>query len=103
MAKRRTLKREVNGLCVELMAEAMAKGLLIARDKATDSEGDGGEDRTKAALLGELLGEVLEMREAFLSQVNHPEAGVAPGKFYRALVADLTKRAEAIASRLESI
>lgn len=71
MANKRQLKRKINYITSELFAEAMATVIYSAKD--IREEGDN------------LLTSIIITRDDFISRVSHPEPGMKPKKYYRAL------------------
>lgn len=81
MANRRDLKKSVNYIVSELFTECMVHALYVP-----------GTDKQKA---DELLGEILNIQDEFLSRISHTEPGNVKG-FYKKFQEDFNARTEAV-------
>lgn len=81
MASRRELKKNVNYIAGELFMECLVNSLYVP-----------GTDKAKA---DQLMGEVLEMQDEFISRISHTEPGNVKG-FYKKFRADFNKKVDEI-------
>ena len=81
MASRRELKKNVNYIAGELFMECLVNSLYVP-----------GTDRAKA---DKLMGEILEMKDEFISRISHTEPGNVKG-FYKKFREDFNKQVDAI-------
>lgn len=72
MANKRNLKREINYICSELFAEAVATSLY---SNNSDEEN-----------LNTLLTSLMRMHSDYIMRVSHPEPGMPAKKFYNTLI-----------------
>lgn len=86
---KRQLKKSINYVCSALFAECMATSLH------TDAKF---EDTLKS-----LLTSILLTHSDFISRVSHPEPGMKPKKYYRALIDDFNKEASGLADQICSL
>ena len=85
MAKRRELKKKVNYISSELFMECLVNKLYVP-----------GTDKDKA---DQLMSEVLNMQNDFLSRISHTEPGNAKG-YYKKLLADFDAKVQEIIDAL---
>ena len=71
MANKRTLKRSINLICGELLAEAVAASLY-------DNDNHLADDDT-------LLFSIMHMQRNYICRVSHPEPGMSARTYYRDL------------------
>lgn len=81
MASRRTLKKNVNYIAGELFTECIVNSLYVP-----------GTDKKKA---DELMAEVLNMQDEFISRISHTEPGNVK-VFYKKFRADFNKKVDEI-------
>ncbi len=89
MANKRNLKKSINYLCGELLAECMTRELLAKKELHERLE--------------EVAVEILDMQCDMLSRVCCPEPGMKQKDYYKALTRDLGKRAQDILDKLNAI
>lgn len=82
MANKRTLKRAINIICGELLAEVVAASLY-----GNDRHKEGGET---------LLYSILHIQRNYISRVSHPQPGMPPKQYY----ADLRQKFHAEVSEV---
>lgn len=85
MAKRKELKKKVNYISSELFMECLVNKLYVP-----------GTDKDKA---DQLMSEVLNMQNDFLSRISHTEPGNAKG-YYKKLQADFDAKVQEIIDAL---
>lgn len=85
MAKRRTLKKNVNYIAGELFAECLVNALYVP-----------GTDKQKA---DQLMGKILETQDEFLSRISHTEPGNVKG-FYKKFNEDFNAKVSEIIDEL---
>lgn len=78
MANKRVLKRQINYICSELFAEAIAASNYASRDDVGDN-------------LNVLLKGILRMHSDYIMRVSHPEPGIKPKKYYNLMIESLNK------------
>ena len=78
MANKRTLKRTINLVCGELLAEAVAASLY-------------GNDKHKAGD-DTLLFSIMQMQRNYTSRVSHPEPGMKAKLYYKNLREQFSKQ-----------
>ena len=81
MASRSDLKKNINYIAGELFTECMVHNLYVP-----------GTDKKKA---DELLGEILNMQDEFISRISHTEPGNVKG-FYKKLIVDFNAKVDEI-------
>lgn len=86
MAKKRDLKRTINYICGDLLAEAVAA--VIYGNKENNEAGDN------------LLSTIIITRNDFISRVSHPEPGIKAKKYYKALVKEFNTTASDIIDKI---
>lgn len=86
---KRQLKKSINYVCSSLFAECLAAGLH------TDEKF---EDTLKA-----LLSSILLTHSDFINRISHPEPGMKPRAYYRALIDDFNKEANGIVDQICSL
>lgn len=72
MANKRALKREINYICSELFAECVAASLY---SNNADEEN-----------VNSLLASLMRTHADYIMRVSHPEPGMEPKKYYKALI-----------------
>lgn len=85
MASRKELKKNVNYIAGELFAECLINSLYVP-----------GTDKKKA---DQLMAEVLNMQDEFLSRISHTEPGNVKG-FYRKFHSDFSAKVNEIIEAL---
>lgn len=85
MANRRNLKKSINHIASELFTECLVNALYVP-----------GTDKDKA---DQLMGEILDMQNEFLSRVSHTEPGNVKG-FYKKLKVDFNAKVGEIIDKL---
>ncbi|MBQ8501480.1 MAG: hypothetical protein IJ494_04115 [Bacteroides sp.] len=88
MAKRRTLKKNINYIASELFMEALVNNLYVP-----------GTDKQKA---DQLMGEILNMQNEFICRVNHTEPGNVKG-FYKKLQEDFNTKVNEILEAMSNL
>lgn len=89
MANKRELKKEINFLTDELLAECICNGLC--------------EDTANAGKSEELMTRIIDMRNNLIARVNHPDGKNNPKKtkeHYKKIIADLDKAIDEIFGEL---
>lgn len=89
MAKKRELKQTINYICSELFAEAVATSLYGASASKASAE--------------ELLSTILVTRNDFVKRISHPQPGMAPKAYYKALIDDFNHRVSDIIDQIGSL
>ena len=70
MAKRRTLKRSITGICTLLFAEGVAASLDNAHPENADA----------------LLASIIKMERHYICRVSHAEKGMKPKIYFKDLI-----------------
>lgn len=89
MANKRELKRTINYMYGELLAECLAISLYGAKPDNQNVDA--------------LLRSILTTHGEFTSRVSHPEPSMKPKAYYKALIQDLNKRAFEIIDQIGNI
>lgn len=89
MANKRILKRTINYVCSDLFAECIASSLY---------SGNSEDENTNALLVS-----ILVMHNDFVRRVSHPEPGLKPKTYYKALTNDLNKQIDEIIGQINNI
>lgn len=89
MAKRRELKRSINYICGDLLAEAVAASLYNNKGSEAAAEN--------------LFAAIIIMRNDFVSRVSHVEPGMTPRKYFKALVEDFNAQASDIIDKISNL
>lgn len=89
MAKKRDLKRNINYVCGDLFAEAMATALY------------GNKDNMEAA--DNLLSTIIIMRNDFVARISHPEPGMKAHKYYMTLIKDFNLQVSDIIDKIGNL
>jgi len=87
MANKRSLKRNINLICEELLAECIAASLY-------------GHNRSSAEAL---LFSILKMQNDFIRRVSHPEPGMPANQFYKKLREDFAAHASEIIDQFNTL
>lgn len=85
MASRRELKKQVNYIASELFMECLVNSLYVP-----------GTDKQKA---DQLMSDILNMQDEFLSRISHTEPGNVKG-FYKKFRADFNAQVNEIVDRM---
>lgn len=88
MANKRTLKRGINLICEELFSECIAASLYGA---------DGHKDNADA-----LLFSIIKMQADFTCRICHPEPGMLPKQYYKALRQKFTSQVGEIVDQINN-
>lgn len=88
MAKRRILKKQINELCGELMAEVVA--LSLYHPQADPQSAD------------EIMTSILRLQHEMLCRVSHTEPGNVKG-FYAKLASDCAQRVSEIYDQIDNL
>lgn len=73
MANKRVLKKQINFVCSELFAEAVAASTYASRADAEDN-------------LNALLKGILRMHSDYIMRVSHPEPGMKAKDYYKSMI-----------------
>lgn len=77
MANKRNLKKMLNYVCGELLAECVAASACSTRTDASDN-------------MSVLFNNILRMHSDYIMRVSHPEPGMKPKTYYKVLVESFT-------------
>ena len=88
MSSRRNLKKQVNYIARELFTECMINSLFVP-----------GTDKAKA---DELMADVLEMQQEFISRLSHTQPGQVK-QFYKKYHEDLNASIKAIVDKIGAL
>lgn len=88
MAKRRTLKKNVNYIASELFMECLVNSLYVP-----------GTDKEKADVL---MGKILDMQNEFLARISHTEPGNVKG-FYKKFYQDFNAKVNEIIEDMSNL
>lgn len=77
MANKRNLKKMLNYVCGELLAECVAASACSTRSDAVDN-------------MNALFNSILRMHSDYIMRVSHPEPGMAPKVYYKTMVDSFT-------------
>ncbi len=86
--KRKDLKKHINYLCGELLAECMAAACFTEKDNKQDVEN---------VVLG-----IVKMQNDWISRLSHVEPG-STRLFFRKLKEDMQKRTEEIVEQIQNL
>ena len=89
MAKKRDLKQNINYICSELFAEAVAASLYGTVKKEEDIQS--------------VLSCIIITRNDFVNRISHPEPGMQPRKYYRQLIEDFNQRMSDIIGQISNL
>ncbi len=89
MANKRTLKRSINYICGDLFAEVAATSLYNKDVKQENVDA--------------LLTSILRVHNDFIRRVSHPEPGLAPKAYYKAIIEDFNKQAIEIVDHIQNL
>ena len=89
MANKRNLKRNINYVCSELFAEAVAASMYSA--KATEED------------VNALLASILVIHNDYVRRVSHQEPGLSPKLFYKDLVNNFNKQVSEIVDQVTNL
>lgn len=78
MANKRVLKKQINFICSELFAEAIAASNYASRADVSEN-------------LNALLKSILRMHSDYIMRVSHPEPGIKAKKYYGLMIDSLNK------------
>lgn len=88
MASRKELKKNINYIAGELFAECLVHSLYVP-----------GTDKQKA---DELMAEILNMQDEFISRISHTEPGNVKG-FYKKLHSDFNAKVDEIIDAMDKL
>lgn len=86
MANKRTLKRTINHISGDLLAECVAIRHF---------------QNTNVNDVDNIMLSILLMQDDMISRISHPEPGMKPKKFFKKLKADMLSRIEDIISEIQ--
>lgn len=89
MAKKRELKRTINFICSDLFAEAMAAALYGNKENKESAD--------------DLLSTIIVTRNDFVARISHPEPGMKPHVYYKALIKDFNIQVSDIIDKIGSL
>lgn len=89
MANKKDLKKSINFICEEIIAECIARPLY---DKNTSSEH-----------FDAIISSVLITRDDFISRISNPEPGYPKKKYFDKLINDFTQRIEEIIDNISNM
>lgn len=87
MANKRELKKRINFVCGGLFAECVAAYNYASREDK--------QENVKA-----LLGSILHMHSDYIMRVSHPEPGMKPKVYYKALTESFNKEVIDVVDRI---
>lgn len=86
MAKRKTLKRNINQICTDLFAECIAMSLY-----GTDSEKENAES---------LMHSIIKIESDFISRISHTEPGMTAKAYFKDLITKFKAQITEIADQI---
>ncbi|MBQ2174036.1 MAG: hypothetical protein II453_02835 [Alphaproteobacteria bacterium] len=86
MMNKRSLKKAINGICDEILAEAVALSLYGSNRNQENDDA--------------LLNSIFKLREDFVSRISHPEPGMKKQEYYKDLREKFITQAQEIADQL---
>lgn len=89
MAKRRTLKRNIEVICSELLAECIAISLY--------------ESKAKAEQVESLLYSIVKIESHYISRVSHIQPGLSAKAYFKDLVAKFTDDVNEIVDHINNM
>lgn len=89
MAKKRNLKQTINYICSDLFAEGVAASLY-------------GEQKDEEAV-NNLLSLIIVTRNDYVKRISHPEPGMKPRTYYKAIIADFNQQINEIINQISSL
>lgn len=87
MANKRNLKKMLNYVCGELLAECVAAAACSTRPDANDN-------------MNALFTSILRMHSDYIMRVSHPEPGIAAKQYYKILVDSFTNDANDVIDQI---
>lgn len=89
MAKKRTLKRDINRICAELFAESVASSLYGVSHSTENNEA--------------LIFSILKMQRHYLSRVDHVEPGMKPKLYFKDLKEKFNAEVDDIVGQINTL
>lgn len=86
MMNKRSLKKAINAVCDEILAEAVALSLYGSNRNQENDEA--------------LLNSIFKLKEDFVSRISHPEPGMKKQEYYKDLREQFIKQAQELADQL---
>ena len=88
MANKRSLKRSINYICGELLAECVAISVYYNCDKKNADT---------------LLRTIMRMHSDYIMRVSHPEPGMLAKKYYNKLISDFNTSVNEVVDQLKNL
>ncbi|MBO5314342.1 MAG: hypothetical protein IJ421_04605 [Prevotella sp.] len=89
MANKRTLKKNINYVCSELLAECIATSALHNNETSVD---------TKA-----LLYSIISTHNDFIRRISHPQPGMKQKEYFKIIIEDFNKHVCEIIDQIVAI
>ncbi len=89
MAKRKTLKQNINAICEELFTEFIAASLYHNNVSEENAEA--------------IFFSIAHLRTDFISRVSHKEPGLTAAKYFDDLIANFNAQASEIADQINNL
>lgn len=88
MANKRQLKRNVNYVCADLFAQALAAQLYGSKEKECDDS---------------MLSSILNVHNDFIRRISHPEPGMKPKNYYKAFRQDFKEQINELIDQINAL
>lgn len=89
MANKRTLKKQINLVCEDLLTEYIAASLYGNNPNGADTEA--------------LLFSIIKLRTHYISRISHPEPGMPAKKYYQDLIIQFRGQVNEILDQINNI
>ena len=89
MANKRTLKRAINGICDELLAEGIAASLYGTNKDTGNADA--------------LLFSILKLQASFIARVSHQEPGMTAKEYFKDLREKFAAQVSEIADQIDNL
>ncbi len=89
MANKRELKRAINYICSDLFGEAVAASLYSEKPAKENIDA--------------LLASIIVIHSDFIRRVSHPEPGMKPKLYYKAIIEDFNKQVNEIVDHISNV
>ena len=89
MANKRKLKKNISYACSDLFADCVASSLYSGKPE---------KDNVSA-----LLTSILMIHSDFIRRVSHPEPGMSPKKYFKAVTVDFNKQISEVADQVNNM
>jgi hypothetical protein len=88
MANKRSLKRSINDICGELVAECVAISVYYRCDRQNADT---------------MLRSIMRMHSDYIMRVSHPEPGMPAKKYYKKLISDFNNSVNEVVDHMKNL